>query len=775
MILRNFKQKSFNLRKKQLGFLLNPWRFGGGSAPAPYDVGHSLRFRASGTTYLSQTPPVAGNRRTWTWVACVKRGSLGANRTLFSASNGSSVQMYLMFTSADVLEFVDWDGVAVQARRTTNAVFRDPNAHMQIMLRFDTTQATAGNRVRLYVDGTQITSFSTSIDPALNYQGACGSTIPHAIGREEFGDTSYFDGYLSIPYFIDGLSVDPGEFGESVEGVWVPKAYTGAYGTNGSYLPFNNATSLATLTADASGNGNNWTSSGHSLTAGVNYDWMEDTPTNNFPVLNPLYTRSASTASAANLNFTTAAALSSEMAGTMQIPESGKWYWECVATAMSSSRAIFGVGRLYVGTTYAAETTFGIAIYSNAGEIITNNTVVQTVGAFVVNDVIGIAVNKDAGEVSFYKNGTLLTTRTFSATGLFPLLNDADNTVSVSGNINFGQRPFAYTPPTGFLALCTKNLPTPAISSPSEHFQVKLDIGANIKATAEAVFPSNFLEWIKDRANANNHQLIDTVRGASAVLQSNTYNAETTYSTPTGNSVAWVWKAGGAAVTNTDGSITSQVSVNTTARFSIVTYTGNSSTGVTIGHGLGVAPKMIITRRRDAIADCAVWHSGLTAVTGTLYLDLTVAQTAYPNRFDSTGITSSVFKTGSIGLPNEVNASGGSFVAYCFAEVEGFSRIGTFTTNGSTDNAFVYCGFRPRFILFKRTDAAEDWTLWDTARDTYNVTDSYLIPNASNAEGTSANLDILSNGFKLRAAYTNGAAYIFIAFAEAPFKYARAR
>lgn len=769
-------------------------------AGAAYEIEKSLRFRASASAYLSRTPGVAGNRRTWTWSGWVKRGALTEQRCLFTNEVISTVSEYVVFSAANEIEvgFSPSGGAATLYRRST-ALFRDPSAHYNIVVAVDTPNATAQNRIRVYVNNTEITSWSVNVAVTQNQDTFFNTTNRHCLGAVAASSslgTSPFDGYLSEINFVDGQALDPTSFGEfDANGVWVPKRYTGTYGTNGFHLPFSDGTSLSTLTADASGNGNNWTANNISLTAGATYDWMDDTPTNNFPVLNPLYTRSTSTASAANLNFTTAAALSSEMAGTIQIPETGKWYWECVATAMSSSRAIFGVGRLYAGTTYSAETAFGISIYSNAGEIITNNTVVQTVGAFGVNDVIGIAVNKDSGEVSFYKNGTLLTTRAFSATELFPLLNDADNITSVSGHINFGQRPFAYTPPTGYQKLCTANLPAPTIAKPSDHFDVKLYVG---NSGTQSITGLNFqpdLVWMKSRGRAVDHAWYDSVRGVQKQLESNNTGAETTEATgltafnadgwtmgaldqinsttSTNAYVAWAWKANGAAVTNTAGTITSQVSANTTAGFSIVTYTGNGGTNVSVGHGLGVVPKVTIVKRRTGGTGDWVFYT--TVIDGSQDF-LSLNSTNAKGDAGSSAATSSLFYLG--GSASD-NASGSTYVAYCFAEVPGFSKIGSYTGNGSADGPFVYCGFKPKWVLWKRTGTAGgNWMMLDGTREPENVLDLQLYPNLSNAETGGTAIDFTANGFKIRTAdgtVNNNELNIFLAFAETPFNYSRAR
>lgn len=310
-----------------------------------------------------------------------------------------------------------------------------------------------------------------------------------------------------------------------------------------------------------------------------------------------------------------------------------------------------------------------------------------------------------------------------------------------------------------------------AITKPSAHFQVVTDTGANILATAQAVFPSNYLIWIKDRANANNHQLIDTVRGASAVLQSNSTGTETTYSAPAGNSVAWCWKANGAGVSNTDGSITSTVSANQTAGFSIVTYTGTGA-NATVGHGLGVAPKMVIVKKiSGGTQDWGVYHANQAATpqNNTLYLNLTNATIADANMWNNTAPTSTVFSIGTSGTSNPANP----VVAYCFAEIPGYSKFGSYVGNGSADGPFVYCGFRPKYVLCKMSSSTADWCILDSARSTYNAAGNLLFPDLASAEAVSAYVDFTATGFKWRTTVAdmnnNTSTYIFAAFAEYPF------
>jgi hypothetical protein len=248
--------------------------------------------------------------------------------------------------------------------------------------------------------------------------------------------------------------------------------------------------------------------------------------------------------------------------------------------------------------------------------------------------------------------------------------------------------------------------------------------------------------------------------------------------TNTATYVAWQWKAGGTGVSNTSGSIPSTVSANVSAGFSVVTWTGTGA-NATVGHGLGVAPSMVIAKCRNTAAlDWPVYHSSLTNAATSIYLNLTNAAVVGggPGIWNSTAPTSSVF---SVGTSSYTNGSTQTYVAYCFAPVAGYSTFGSYTGNGLADGPFVYLGFRPRFVMIKSTTLLQPWNIFDTSRDPYNVEGQYLQPNTSGAEGTFATLDVTSNGFKLRTsgAYANssGDVLIYVAFAENPFRIARAR
>ena len=311
------------------------------------------------------------------------------------------------------------------------------------------------------------------------------------------------------------------------------------------------------------------------------------------------------------------------------------------------------------------------------------------------------------------------------------------------------------------------------------------------------------LVWMKRRSSASSHVLIDSVRGVTKTINSDSTVAESTSSGTSGllsfNSngfslgtdttangstngsgqtyVGWQWNAGGSTVTNTSGSISAQVRANATAGFSIVTYTGTGA-NATVGHGLGVAPRMIIIKSRTFAGDWVVYHASI-GNTGAVFLDLTNATSTSSLYFQNTSPTSSVFSIGIAGGVN--NSSSDTYVAYCFAAVAGYSAFGSYTGNGSADGPFVFTNFRPRWVMIKRTDANENWQMYDTSRNTSNVVGEYLLANSSGAGATITVLDFLSNGFKIRVDGTNpgvntsGGTYIFAAFAENPLKYANAR
>jgi hypothetical protein len=406
--------------------------------------------------------------------------------------------------------------------------------------------------------------------------------------------------------------------------------------------------------------------------------------------------------------------------------------------------------------------------YHSNGNKYNNGTPTSYGASYTTNDVIRIELDLDNGTLVFFKNGTSQGTAYSGLSGSFTFCGRTDATGQAW---NFGQKPTSGTPNTGFLALCSTNMPQSAVTIPSEEFQVVLDTGPNIKSTAEALFTYE-LEWIKDRANSNNHQLLNSVTG-SGVLQSNSTGAETTYSAPSGNSVGWVWRLPNAGVSNTAGSITSTVSANTEAGISVGTFTMAGSGTVTVGHGLSDAPALIIGKNKEVAGyNWMVYHKSL-GNTKRLLLNTTAAEAVDSYAWADTTPTSSVFSTKVGGWADDTHDC--LFIA--FAEIEGFSKFGSYVGTGATPN-FVYCGFRPRYVMFKIANGGSGkWYIHDTARDTYNLSVYKLTADTSAYENDPAvignageyDIDIVSNGFSHRTtnAGANGNGYTFIFWAMA--------
>jgi hypothetical protein len=407
--------------------------------------------------------------------------------------------------------------------------------------------------------------------------------------------------------------------------------------------------------------------------------------------------------------------------------------------------------------------------------------------------VIGVALDLDAGTLVFYKNNTSQGTAYSSLSGTFyPAVGDYTAGSSVA-TANFGQRPFAYTAPSGFKALCTANLTTPLVVKPSTVFDVQLYTGNGSSQTISGLGFSPDLVWAKSRNDTYNHGLVDVVRGVSRWLGSNVTSAEDyssgnyltafnsdgfdvggggVFNASSITYAAWCWDAGTTTdPANEEGSISSQVRANVTAGFSIVTHTSTGAAG-TVGHGLGVQPLVVLTKVRSTTSN---WEWRTTVIDGS-HDYLLLNSTAAKGDSAAAAPTSTVF--------TDVWNNGDTVVTYCFAPVVGYSSFGSYTGNGSSDGPFVYTGFRPRWIMIKASSAggaAYQWSIWDTSRGGYNPITANLWADTSEQEYTSSNyaLDATANGFKLRtdsaARNQSGVTYIYAAFAESPFNYARAR
>jgi hypothetical protein len=773
-----------------------------------YTINNSLRFRRSVSAHLSRTSSFSGTTNTISF--WIKRGELGTRQVIFGWSDNSSNALYFQFDTSNRLELYNLTSGSNNLSLITTQVFRDPSAWYHFVVVLNTTQATASNRAQFYVNGSQITAFATATYPAQNTSLQLGNSRLWNIGREGNTGNNPGDYYLAEWNFIDGQALTPSSFGETsaTTGSWIPKAYTGTYGTNGFYQKYSSIAltsgSNTGLGQDFSGNGNFYNTNNISVTAGTTYDAMTDSPTpasatvGNYAVINPLWKGSAVTITNGNLSYSGSGATNSIAYSTFGIT-SGKWYAEWTQGTTP------GGGAMYVGISLDSINPNHSWLGQNAGEYSylnsngfkANNNVQTAYGAtWGINDVIGVAFDADARTITFYKNGASQGVAYSSIpAGNYYFANGNNPGSTVTGNWNFGQRAFTGSLPTGFVALNTFNIPTSTIVKGNSYMDATLYTGngANRSITNASSFRPD-LVWIKSRSAATDNKLTDSVRGATLALISNTGAGETTdttgltafnsngfnlgtnttYNNNTSTYVGWQWQAGSSTVTNTNGSVSAQVRANTTTGFSIVTYTGPGSGSATIGHGLGIAPSMIILRTRNSVNNWGVYHRSIGNTAGILLNDITasIGNVAFWN---NTTPTSSVFTVGTF------NTVANPFVAYCWAEIAGFSAFGSYTGNGSADGPFVYLGFRPKFIMIKSSSATGNWRIFDTSLNLYNLSTQSLAPNSSSSEntGTTLVIDILSNGIKMRGNDSNtngsGVTYIYAAFAENPFKNANAR
>jgi|DEB0MinimDraft_6_1074348.scaffolds.fasta_scaffold13777_1 hypothetical protein len=779
------------------------------SAAGGYTIDQSIRFNDDDSAYLEWSgysgSPTSGTDCTFSF--WVKRCKLGATQVcIYGGDASGSTYEGIRFDSDDQFRVFQ---ASSAYDIITSQVFRDVSAWSHFVVAFDTDNGTAADRIKIYHNGSRITDFSLETNPSSGYvtnfnTGGAGEAIQ--VGREG-GNSQFLDGYLAEINFVDGQALDPTSFGETNAdtGQWVPVRYTGSYGINGYYIT---GADSADLGADDSGNGNDFTSSG--LTAA---DQTLDTPTDNYATLNPLLKHSSVTLADGNLEASAGTNGWFGSIGTVGIKLGDKVYFE--GKCLTNTRLYFGLSRVngsggtirpesdstFEGgqsdTDYMWRVTDANTVYYQT----TNQSV--TVSAVAVNDIVGCSVDTD-GTVKFYKNGTEI--HSFSTTLVagdtyMPVYSVNGATSTEKWEARFGSTGISHQP-TGFSLLRTSDMDDPTIADPSAYFQISLWNGngstQTITQDGNSTFQPGWI-WSKGRNNLQEHVVFDEVRGTTKYLKVSPAGTEGTQSGVTAfNSdgfdlgswavtngsgqthVGWQWKAGGTSgSSNTDGSITSTVSADTTSGFSIATYTGNATVGATVGHGLGVAPKMVIVKSRSNSENWVVGHDSMGWTKG-IYLNSTSAPFTLDIYWNNTAPTSSVVE-----LHDHVttNGSGYTYVMYSFAEVEGFSKFGSYTGNGSTNGAFIYTGFKPAFVLWKQYTnlGTNSWGIRDSARDPYNVVESVLRPDTSAAETTasSAYADFLSNGFKLRATdgFVNKASsnYLYMAFAESPFKTATAR
>ena len=780
----------------------------------PYSIDQSLRFEDGDNPYLSKTFSSSGGT-VFTLSCWVKIADHKTSRTLLQGySNSSNYSQIILYGGTAATD--GWIGMysavggSTKLYKYTSGLFRDPTAWYHVVVKFNGTSGS--EEFKIYVNGeNQTLTTSTALTA---HQSLIGNSNAQYVGNN-FNQSLDMNGYLAEYHFIDGTALDADSFGETKAGIWIPKEYSGSYGTNGFYLDFADGSALGD---DESGNANDFTVSGLAAT-----DVVLDSPTNNWSTMNSLNGDGGTTWKEGNLELSTTNYGNNASTFFM---ETGKWYWEAMGEGYVG--AVCAFDRATYNNTISVSGSDSIGYFHN-GTVYWGTGTDTTPATYSSTDIIGVAVNMDDGQISFYKNNTLQVTLNFSSTisrlateGCYANYNNGASSANRSVNFNFGQDSsfagnktaqgntdgngkgdFYYSPPSGFLCLASVSLPDPAIDpakdeEPADYFNTVLYTGTGSAplAITGVGFQPDWI-WLKRRSATSNHHLFDSVRGTDKFLQSSTSDAEQTGSNnidsfdsdgftlnatsatnPAENNlnstyVAWNWLAGGSASSNSNGSITSSVSANTKAGFSIVSYTGNGSAGATVGHGLASAPELFINKRRSQSDPWQTYVASLGA-TKRLELDATSAAITSTASFNDTEPNSSVFTLGSGGYGN---ASSATYIAYCFHSVDGYSKVGTYSGNGSSDGSFIYTGFRPSWVMTKRIDSTGGWVIVDNKRNTHNLVNNYLRPDSSTNELTANVSDFLSNGFKLRSTTHNesGSSYIYLAFAEQPFKYSNAR
>ena len=784
----------------------------------------------------------ATNLLKFTFSGWVKRGAVGDStfHPIISAGT-TATNDTIVFTNVDRLEYNLRTGGSIRSSHYTTAVFRDPSAWYHVVVAYDAANATAADRCKIYVNGVQqeiTVNNAIETDRDTRFTNNASTADVYMGYGFRAGSAYYSDMYRAEFQMIDGQTLDPTYFAEEKSGIWVPKTYEGTYGNNGFHIDFSDTTvSAGSITSvnDSSPNGLNF----NTVTNVEVSDIVSDSPTNNFCTLNSVeFVNNSGFLSEGNLKISdTSSANLSASGGTIGM-KSGKWYWEAhlivqengfnIGVVKDTESATSGTWN-YTKTNFYAINGLGTSYVSDGAG--SQNAAGTT---FAQGDTVQVAYDADTGKLYFGKNGTWLNSADPAAgTGNLETTSDpeygyhpATSTIGDASGysdviMNFGQDStfagnltavgntdangigdFKYTVPSGFLALCTSNLPDPAIdpaqdATPEDNFNTVLYTGNGSTQSITGVGHQPDFVWIKARVNRAS-RLYDSVRGVGNGLISNAVNAEafdangltgfnadgfTVGSTdevnyPANGFVAWTWKAGGTGVSNTDGSITSTVSANTDAGFSIVSYTGDGTVGtVTVGHGLSSAPDMVIVKNRDdGTAEWMIWTKDLSSGQN-LEFD-TDASASSSNRIDAADSTV-VYLVGDNG--NKVNKSGNDYIMYCFHSVDGFSKVGSYVANGLANGPFVYTGFRPKWVMTKESSATSNWHINDTERDSFNVCDFPLAADSSVGEpsSTAVEIDILSNGFKIRTTNSgrnaSGNTYIYLAFAEQPMKYSNAR
>ena len=775
---------------------------------------------------LTRTISSAGNRRTFILEVIFKRGGSASS---FLTAYSSGTDTFYFYLSGGQVYVQNYIG-ANQIELKSDARLRDFSAWYHLIVAIDTTQSTEANRVKAWVNGVELTwASSPQTFPTQNFETKWNTgSQEHQIGHSS---TTYSPDYFARAAAYDGQTMtDPATdgFGEYDDnGVWVPLDVSGkTFGTTGFLIEGGAAFTNGT---DSSGNSQNFTKGGTITDVD---DTLTDKASDNFGnfcTLNPLdFSQNAATLSEGNLKIVGAGSHSTTK-GTVFTDGAGKFVWECTVTEMDTnvSLALMRTTDASTGSNKPGATSnSGFGLFDNQGSSslsrFDGSNMVTGMSGMADGDMYHLEFNNDTGDVYIWRkasggtwtaenSGNSVTSgagkTALAGASVAPSVHVYQNSSATNPNIitfNFGATSFDKTPSSNYVSLNTANLAAPTVTDPSAFFQNVLYDGTgstqSITLGGNSDMQPDFV-WIKRRnVTGTNHMIFDSVRGATKFIGSDRTTAETTVadtltsfdsdgfslgadasgygvnvSTSSSKYVAWCWKAGGSGSSNSDGDIASTVSVASHGGFSIVKYDPGSggSAGDTVGHGLSRAPNYIILKVLEAVGD-QNWSVGSDDIgwTNNLFLNLTNAKSAGSGPWNNTAPTSSVF---SIGSDRDNDAA---YIAYCFAKTPGLIACGSYTGNGSADGTYVVVdddgsGFKPSFIMIKRTDSTEGWHINDAARDPINPLDLQLQPNSNGVESGSSYMDFTANGFKLRgtqgATNTSGGTYVYLAMAEHPF------
>ncbi len=771
-------------------------------------IANSCIFDAASNVSLTRTPSGAGNRKTFTvsvWAKrCVLTDAAGNNtygqRILNVGASGSSFFDIKWSGSGDTeganrLHIREYSSSAEQIEYWTNRTFEDTSKWYHILLQVDTTQVSSGDRIKLYVDGDQVTSWYRANAPSSNFDTLVNSTVLHNIGRFTGATSNNLSGYLAEFNLVDGSIVAPSTFGltDTSTGRWIPKSLTGiTYGTNGFRLTFADSSAFGD---DTSGNGNDYASSNL-----VSTDQTTDSPTQNHNTFASF--ASGTSASEGNLTVSTG----TTNGDTQCVAQAGfgvatgKWYWEAKITTVGAG--LYGWkddanagGSQAVNTssngTHSTNNSAGMLSTAASGSFSAgswfidggygdevNYTTVST------NDVLMFAIDLDTGKGYCGKNGTWFNSANpANGTGeiggchyangvnkFYPMARRLDaNSVA---EYNFGQRSFAHTPPTGFSALQQDNLP------------------ATDKGVSDLVI-------IKNRDAADSWIWQDSLRGnqeygsSSTATQYNTAIVDGVqkflaggFSTEDNDAINTSGESyvaynfhlnGGTTTTDSSGTLSTELQANATAGFSVGKFTVSGSGNVTWAHGLGGVPEMGILCAYNSTNSGTTYHHKISTTPYSSGLFLTNSNSA----FTSSNIWGLAKPTSTLwtGLVGSLFTAGEPYIFYSFRGIEGFSKFGSYVGNGNADGPFVYTGFKPAWLMIKRTDVANSWGINDSTRNPFNPAKQILWADYTLADENRGDrpIDLLSNGYKVRAlsSETNcnasGGTYIYMAFAEHPF------